>query len=228
MLPGRVKVCTFDCVYCQYGWSRCFDVADVADALPSVEDVTVAVGRALRALETPPAWLTFSGNGEPTLHPLFPEMVDALSRFRDRVSPESGTAILSNTTRVSDACVRAALARLDARILKLDAGDEETLRAYNRPAPKVSHTAIIDGLANVEDVTIQSLFAAGPDGNDSVEHQEHWLSQVRALFPRAVQLYTLDRGVPARGLRKAATATLNGLADQLNQVGVAAEVFVRG
>jgi wyosine [tRNA(Phe)-imidazoG37] synthetase (radical SAM superfamily) len=227
LLPARRKVCTFDCVYCQYGWTRCFDVAPVASTLPSVEEMVAAVTAALKTLDPLPAWLTFSGNGEATLHPRFPEMVDALLRLRDRLSPGSLTAILSNSTQAGEPAIRAALARLDARIMKLDAGDEEMLRAYNRPAPGVSYGKMLDGLAALDDLTIQTLIAAGPGGNDASAHVERWLAQVRALSPSAVQLYTLDRSAPARSLRPAALEQLDAIADQLTSTGISATVYLR-
>jgi wyosine [tRNA(Phe)-imidazoG37] synthetase (radical SAM superfamily) len=227
LLPSRRKVCTFDCVYCQYGWTRCFDI-DTADyRLPEPEEVVAAVTEAISSLAEPPAWLTFSGNGEPTLHPRFAEMVDALLELRDRLVPQARTAILSNSSEVGNTDVRAALARLDARIMKLDAGDEATFRSYNRPAHRVRYEQVLDGLARLEDVTLQTLIASGPDGNDAPAHLEQWLERVTVLSPIDVQIYTLDRPVPATGLSSTAPEVLARLAEQLRGRGVPATVYYR-
>ena len=76
LLPARDKVCRFDCVYCQYGATTSCDASTLAGELPAVDQVIAAVEDALHRLPEPPAWLTFSGNGEPTLHPDFPAAVD--------------------------------------------------------------------------------------------------------------------------------------------------------
>jgi wyosine [tRNA(Phe)-imidazoG37] synthetase (radical SAM superfamily) len=229
LLPSRKKVCTFDCVYCQYGWTSCFDIdVDSTDyRLPAPDEVVAAVTEAIAGLDEPPAWLTFSGNGEPTLHPRFPEMVDALLELRDRLAPQARTAILSNSSEVVNAGVRAALARLDTRIMKLDAGDETTFRSYNRPARRVEYQQVLDGLARLEDVTVQALIASGTDGNDDPAHLERWVERVATISPSAVQIYTLDRPVPSAGLSSAALELLERLAGQLQARGVQATVYLR-
>jgi wyosine [tRNA(Phe)-imidazoG37] synthetase (radical SAM superfamily) len=227
LLPSRTKVCTFDCVYCQYGWTRCFEIDNVAFRLPTPEEMVAAVTKAITSQPEPPAWLTFSGNGEPTLHPRFAEMVDALLELRDRLVPQARTAILSNSTEVGDTGIRAALARLDARIMKLDAGDEATFMAYNRPAHRVKYEQVLDGLCQLGDVTVQTLVASGIDGNDDPAHLERLVECVSAISPSAVQIYTLDRPVPAACLYSAAPGLLSKLAEQLQSQGVQATVYCR-
>ena len=193
-LPPRGKVCTFDCLYCQYGWT---DETGAGVAYPSVAEVLEGVEAALAACAAPPAHLTFSGNGEPTLHPRFTELVDGVIRIRDRRAPSARTAVLSNGTRVGDPSIREALGRLDVRIMKLDAGTDETLRRFNRPAPGISIDEIVDGLRSLGGVTIQSLFAAGPAGNSTPADIEAWVRRVVEISPVAVQIYTLDREWPS-------------------------------
>jgi len=95
LMPPRRKVCTFDCVYCQYGRTASFSVDSAESGLPTVPEVAAAVELSLAGLAEPPEWLTFSGNGEPTLHPEFPAMVEAVDTLRDRLCPATGTAVLS-------------------------------------------------------------------------------------------------------------------------------------
>ncbi len=222
LLSAGHKVCTFDCLYCQYGWTRCFSVHQAR--LPSVAEVSAAVAAALQALDEPPQWLTLAGNGEPTLHPDFPVLVDQLLRLRDRFSPASRTTILSNSSEVTDPAIRAALARLDGRIMKLDVADEQALRAYNRPAQR-SFEQIVEGLARLENLTLQALFADGPAGNCSPEHCERWLRLVTDLAPQAVQLYTLDRSPPATDLGPAEPGRLDTMAQKLKAAGIPTQVY---
>jgi wyosine [tRNA(Phe)-imidazoG37] synthetase (radical SAM superfamily) len=230
LFPGDEKRCPFDCVYCQYGWTPRTAVHLEREIihLPTPREVEAAVARALDSLPEPPAYLTFSGNGEPTLHPDFPEMVDRLVTLRNRLGGGMRTAVLSNSARVTEPNIRGALARLDVRIMKLDCGTEEAFRRYNRPALEVSLEGITEGLrslAAASPVTIQALFAAGEDGNMASDNASAWVERLRRIRPAAVQLYSLDRGHPARDLRPASGSELERLADAARAAGVPVTVF---
>jgi wyosine [tRNA(Phe)-imidazoG37] synthetase (radical SAM superfamily) len=225
LLPARDKRCRFDCVYCQYGATTSCDASRLAGELPAVDQVIAAVEDALRRLPEQPAWLTFSGNGEPTLHPAFPAAVDAIVALRDRLCPQARTSVLSCSTEAGRPEVRSALARLDARIMKLDVGSEEALRRYNRPAAGVTLAGILEGLGQLEEVTLQTLLAGGADGNSTPADVDDWLERVLALRPRAVQLYTLARPTASRDLAPVTRAQLEAVAETLRAAGVGAEVY---
>jgi wyosine [tRNA(Phe)-imidazoG37] synthetase (radical SAM superfamily) len=226
LLPATEKVCTFNCVYCQYGWSDFGALGRVAvPPLPSRERVRVALEESLRGAGSRAAFLTFSGNGEPTLHPEFPAIVGDLVGLRDRLAPGALTAILSNSTTVTDKAVRDALALLDVRIMKLDAGKPDTVLRYNQPAPGTDFEAMVEGLGRLKDVTIQALFSTGPAGNFSKPDVEAWVSRVKALAPRSVQIYTLARGYPSAGIGPLTREELAGIGGKLVEAGVHAEVF---
>lgn len=220
--PGR-KTCTLDCQYCQYGWA---DPAPVVPrGFPSVGTVLAEVEERLGALSERPAFLTFSGNGEPTLHPRFTDLVAGVLELRDRLAPAARVAILSNSTTLADAAVRAALVRLDVRIMKLDAGARATFERFNRPRRGLGLRAIVDQLRRLGGVTVQALFAGGPMGNAGDEDVEAWTAAVRRVAPHAVQIYSLDREAPSREILRLDGAALQRIADRLTDVGVAATVY---
>lgn len=222
----RRKVCSFDCVYCQYGWSDAAGLEAVGRGeLPAVETVLEALEKALRTLPTPPDYLTFSGNGEATLHPQFGALVDGVTRLRVALAPDSRTAILSNSSRVTDPVVRAALARLDEPIMKLDAGTDAALRRYNRPLVPLGVAEIVAGLRALPRVTIQSLFCDGPEGNLDAENAAAWLDAVQSIRPVMVQIYSLDRGVPSQSIVAATPAQLAALGAAVESRGVRARVY---
>ena len=226
LLPAGAKACPFDCVYCQYGWTDRARVADLGhDAFPTPAAVAAALEQALAALAEPPDVLTFSGNGEPTSHPGFVEAVDAVLAVRDRCAPRVPVAILSNGAGVLDAGVRAALRRLEVRIMKLDAGDDATLARFNGALPPLTVAALVAGLRELGEVTLQSLLAAGPAGNLDASHLAHWLDAVSAVAPRQVQLYTIARDTPSRELAPAPRAALEALAASLAERSIPATVF---
>ncbi len=230
LFPGDEKRCPFDCVYCQYGWTlrTAVHLDREVTHLPTPREVEAAVSRALGSLLEPPAYLTFSGNGEPTLHPDFPEMVDRLVALRNRLGGGMRTAVLSNSALVTEPDIRGALARLDVRIMKLDCGTEEVFRRYNRPAPRLSLAGITEGLrslAAASPVTVQSLFAAGADGNMASENASAWVERLIRIKPAVVQLYSLARGHPASDLRPASKSELETLADVVRAAGINVTVF---
>jgi wyosine [tRNA(Phe)-imidazoG37] synthetase (radical SAM superfamily) len=231
LFPGAPKRCPFDCVYCQYGWTKEATARlspEIAAALPTPLEVERAVVRALEGRPEPPAYLTFSGNGEPTLHPDFPEMVDRVNAVRARFGGGLRTAVLSNSARVMEAGIREALTRLDVRIMKLDCGTESVFGRYNRPAPGIGLAAIATGLrtlAGAAPVTIQSLFAGGADGNLGEAEEEAWIERLAAIKPGSVQLYSLARGFPAADLAPAPEKALRSLAAKAKARGVPVSVF---
>ncbi len=226
LLPIGRKVCNFDCCYCQYGWTDPARIAALTPAeLPSAQEALDAVAAALASLAEPPAYLTFSGNGEATLHPEFEAVVDGLAPLRERLAPDARTAILSNSSRVADPRVRRALGRLDERIMKLDVGTEECFHRYNGAPRGLSLDEVVEGLRHLPDVTVQALFTTGPAGNLEAAELEAWLARIAVVRPRRVQLYTLDRGAPCERLVAASRAELEAVAVRLRTAGFAADVY---
>lgn len=230
LFPGCIKHCSFDCVYCQFGWTekRVLRLNRKNNSLPSPSEVEEAVRSTLENLPEPPAYLTFSGNGEPTLHPDFPEIVERIVSLKKEIGDNIRTAVLSNSSRVMKTDVRAGLIMLDFRIMKLDCGKEDIFRRYNRPARNLALDSITEGLIDLTEaapVTIQSLFACGAEGNMDDVNASAWIERLRRIKPVEVQLYTLDRGYPASNLHPASITKLNKLAAEAQQKGLPVHVF---
>jgi wyosine [tRNA(Phe)-imidazoG37] synthetase (radical SAM superfamily) len=165
-----------------------------------VAEILSSLEQALKNLPQPVNYITFSGNGEATLHPGFRELVEGVRELRDRLSPSAKTAILSNSTTVKDPRTREALTMLDVRIMKLDSGTQEMFAHYNQPADGFTLQETVEGLALLEDVTLQSLFTKGPDGNFFSDHLAAWIEQVKKIAPVFVQVYSLARKSPTQTL----------------------------
>jgi len=230
LFPGDEKLCSFDCVYCQYGRSPrpVIRLARGQVDLPRPDEVEKALSRALESLPALPAYITFSGNGEPTLHPDFPEMVDRVIDIRNRYGAGMRTAVLSNSARVGDPEIRAALVRLDMSIMKLDCGTEDMFSRYNRPGPGLDLDGIEEGLRTLSGevpITVQSLFAAGADGNMDQVNTPAWIERLLRIKPEAVQLYTLARGHAACDLSPAPWADLLRMAEEGRKRGAPVTVF---
>jgi len=225
ILPRSEKMCSFNCLYCQYGWSENTNLKNHNFVFPSLREVLLAVENSLKNLYPPPAYLTFSGNGEPTLHPEFPEIVDGILLLKKKWSPTSKTAILSNSSTVTKPKIKNALKKLDFRIMKLDAGEPNIFKTFNRPDDDIKFEAIISGLSQLKDVTIQALFTTGKRGNFQVKNITSWAEQIKIISPVKVQIYSLDRESPCLDLLELGPKDLNIIKKKLNQEKIQAEVY---
>jgi wyosine [tRNA(Phe)-imidazoG37] synthetase (radical SAM superfamily) len=226
ILPAKQKACPFDCVYCQYGWTDCYSSTIPPNLhVPDKNEFSRVLEKTLSEMNSPPVYITFSGNGEPTLHPDFDGMVDELIKIRNKFAPSAKTAILSNSALVSDKSIRQSLAKLDVRIMKLDCGSPQIFQRYNQPCSGIDLEKITQGLVELEDVIIQALFSSGETGNCVAENIEAWGERLTKIKPKTVQLYTLDRDFPDKRLRAATKNDLSRIKEWIKKAGLAAEIF---
>jgi wyosine [tRNA(Phe)-imidazoG37] synthetase (radical SAM superfamily) len=211
--PVDYKVCSFNCVYCHYGWNKYLktDLSDCVKDLPTVAQVEEELEKTIRSMEVPPEYITFSGNGEPTLHPDFEQVVDVVVDVSKRTGADARLAILSNSTALDDPSVVRALGKLDVRIMKLDAGNDRVLERINRPAAGISVDGIVRGLRRLDDVTLQSVFVGGEVTNAGDDDVEAWLGRLEEVRPARMQVYSLENAP--------ALSTLEGIPmDRLNEI----------
>lgn len=225
LLPPHAKLCSFDCIYCQYGRTTARTMQPEGEPLGHPFQVLAAVEQALERFPEVD-YLTFSGNGEPTLHPRFPEIVAGVRRLRDERRPAVRLAILSNSSTVSDEKVHEALGLLDDPIMKLDAGDALTLARINRPLSGISLEQIVAGLAALHRPILQTLLVRGKVSNAEGEPFAAWLATVRRIAPRRVQIYSIERPVPEQDLERVPPEDLRRLADEASRrTGVRVDPF---
>ena len=228
ILPFEYKLCSLNCVYCQYGWTKtcALDVRSYVSDLPTAEEVALALRASLLKLKdagVAPSYITFSGNGEPTLHPQFEEIVRAVKKVRDELAPGASVAILSNSTTVSEESVRRALEQLDLRVMKLDCGEARTFGAYNRPCAGIDFQRIVEGLRKLKGFSVQTLFTNLNSDESSVNN---WIDVLGTLKPNEVQVYTLDRSAPLAALRAVSKDKLEEIARRVtSETGVPAQVY---
>jgi wyosine [tRNA(Phe)-imidazoG37] synthetase (radical SAM superfamily) len=216
LLPTSYKLCSFDCVYCHYGRTQVKTLCPEASNHPGVEQVLQAAREALQ-VHLDIDYLTFSGNGEATLHPEFPRIVSGVRQLRDQLRPEVKLTILSNSSTVHLPHIREALAGFEAPIMKLDAGDPRTLAGLNRPAPEVKLERILEGLKGIPRLIIQSVLVEGRVTNIRGEAFEAWLAALAEIRPTGVQIYSTDRPVPEAGVEKVPPSTLGRLAREIEK-----------
>lgn len=233
LTPAGQKLCSFNCTYCQYGWSRppASRGTGASDNWPSPAAIDRAVRSALRILAGQSERLdrlTLAGHGEPTMHPQFPAVVDTLRALRDEVLPGVPISVLSNASMLDHVEVRAALARVDERYMKLDAGDANTLRAVNGATLPLS--GMVQHLASLEDVIVQAMFVkdrAGRIDNTTDHAVINWLTAVQQIKPVAVHVYTIDRTPAWPYLQMVPATRLFEIAQRVRLAGIRCEVFAK-
>lgn len=209
LMPADGKICSFDCLYCEAG----FNSQGAGKAgLPTPEQTEHDLREKLRGMRERGEGLdviTFSGNGEPTLHPKFPEIIDMVLRLRDEYFPDAKVSVLTNSTRIFDPQVANALKRVDNNILKLDSAVEGTMRAIDRPNdPGFTVEKVVESLRQFQGTgIIQTMLVKGEYGGNRFDNTtpgelDALIEAYKRIEPKEVMLYSLDRSTPADNLQK--------------------------
>lgn len=227
LLPENGKICNFDCIYCECGWNR--DGRDDT-RLPSAAEVRAQLESALKRCVsdgTPIDSITFSGDGEPTLNPDFPEIIDDTLRLRDSLFPSAQVSVLTNATRVDRPEIAAALHRVDNPIMKIDAPTNALAAIINRPAPGYDVAQVVESLKSFNGQFVLQTCMLRCCDYDSTQPAvlEGWMDIVRLLRPRRIMVYTIDRATPRTDLEKLTPDTMRMLVRPLLDEGFKIEIF---
>ena len=222
LLPADGKVCSFDCIYCECGFN-----GDHRPKMsfPSREEVVEKLEEKLHQMTTEgqlPDVLTFAGNGEPTCHPHFPEIIDDVRALRNRYCPKAKVSVLSNSTLIHNQRVHDALMKVDNNILKLDTVNPDYIKKVDRPTGAYDVKRIIERMKAFDGhVIIQTIFLHGPGvSNTGDEYVEPWLEAVKEIGPQKVMVYTIDRETPDKTLSKATHEELDSICNRVIAAGI--------
>lgn len=224
--PSDGKVCTFDCVYCECGFN-----ADHRPRMqrPSREEVYYALEKQLITMASRnelPDVLTFAGNGEPTTHPHFHEIISDTIRLRDNYCPQAKVSVLSNATMITKDSVREALMKVDNNILKLDTVNPDYIKKVDRPTGHYDVSQLIEAMKLFKGhIIIQTMFMKGHINNEDISNISDsyvlpWLETVKAIAPQEVMVYTIDRETPDHDLLKATHEELDSIRDRVIAAGI--------
>ena len=224
LLPQHGKICSFDCIYCECGLN-----ADGREdtQLPTRQQVRKALEEKLIAYKQaggePIDTFTFAGNGEPTLHPDFKDIVLDTQKLRNQYYPDAKISVLTNAWQLDKPAVLEGLRQVDNAILKLDSAIHSTLLSMNRPvSPTFNIDTLIEQLASFRgQCIVQTMFlrGAGVDNTTPAEI-EAWLGALKRIQPSLVQLYSIDRKVPIEGLEHVGEEELKAIAAQVKKIGL--------
>ena len=228
LMPADGKVCTFDCIYCECGFN-----ADRRPKLhrPTREEVSYALEAQLKKMNSEgqlPDVLTFAGNGEPTAHPDFLNIIRDTVELRNRYCPEAKVSVLSNATLITRPLVFEALKLVDNNILKLDTVNPDYIHRVNRPTGHYDVRILIEKMKEFRGhVIVQTMFMHGSiDGLDAGNVKEDfispWLEAIKEIHPQQVMIYTIDRETPDHDLRKATHEELDSIVNRIEALGIKA------
>lgn len=225
--PRDGKVCTFDCLYCEAG----FNAQGPGKAgLPPRSEVARLLEQKLSDMKSRGENLdviTFSGNGEPTMHPEFEGIIDDTIALRDRYFPAVKISVLSNSTCLDRPGVDAALRRVDNNILKLDSAITDTIRLIDRPNnPNFTADYVVNRLADFgQDCIVQTMLLRGEYDGQKIDNTtdreiEALVAAYEKIRPKEVMLYSIDRRTPAEQLEKVGRDELESVAERIRSRGI--------
>ena len=225
LMPTTAKLCSFDCVYCECGWNQSVSHPE----LPTREQVREALASSLIAQspDNPIDVITFSGNGEPTMHPDFLGIIQDTCALRDQYCPNAKVSVLSNSTQLGRQDVVESLRLCDNRILKLDSAIDSTMRLIDQPvnhqltvAQVMEWLRIFDG-----DFTLQTCFLRGEYHGQVIDNTtphelQAWYQAVDSLHPKQVMIYVIDRATPLQTIEKIPAEQMQAIAEPLRDKGI--------
>jgi len=226
LLPKGGKFCSFDCIYCECGLNK---ERRTKNPLPTADEVVNGLQEKLEALRQEgivPDVLTFAGNGEPTLNPHFPEIVERVLQVRDNFCSSAKLSILSNATQIHRPEIREALLRFDNNILKLDTVCPTYINNVDRPQghydveEQIRNLMLFQGKCIIQTMLMRGEYLGSNLDNTTEAYIAPYLEALSCIKPRAVMLYTLDRETPISGLQKADPQTMDSIAARIRALGI--------
>lgn len=233
LLPLHTKCCTFNCIYCECGWTTSHDTED--SPLPPATIVAQALEEKLKSMADAPSQLpdaiTFAGNGEPTMHPEFATIIEDTVRLRNKYAPEARISVLSNGSMLKDRAVFESLFKVDMNIQKLDAGTADTIRLINQPFVNLDMDVLIGQLIRFNgNVIIQTLFLRGSYHGVDIDNTtdpevEAWIAHLKRIKPQYVMLYPIARETPTSDIEKISVDELYKIALRVEKEGIKTKVY---
>ncbi len=231
LLPVNKKICTFDCIYCECGFNN--ENAGIKTHMPTKVEVLEKLEDVLKDMQlkgTAPNVITFAGNGEPTIHKDFEEIIDGTIELRNKYFPEARIAVLSNATLIDKPAVFRALNRIDDNILKLDSGIEKSINILDQPVSKYSIKDTVKNLQKFNgNLIIQTMFLKGTYNGNLVDNTTEsdinsWIELLKTIKPKQVMIYTIERDTPVEGLEKVSLEKLQEIANRVEEIGIKTQV----
>ncbi len=231
LLPENYKYCTYDCLYCECGWTldkntklKLHNREEIRQAL---EDTLIEMKKSSQK----PDNITFAGNGEPTIHPDFAHIIDDTIVLRDKYFPNAKISVLSNATQIHKQSVINALNKVDQNILKLDTAIDKTYQLINRPKAKLNVATLVERMKVFNgNLFIQTLFIKGNYKGEYFDNTtdyevDKWIELLQQIKPKSVMIYPIARDTPHSDLEKIDSLCLDAIGERLKKAGFDTQVY---
>lgn len=231
LLPTDIKVCSFDCIYCECGRNpKKYEKKVEMPSRRVVQQKLIKKLEEMKADNHLPDVITFAGNGEPTLHPEFPGIIDDTIEIRNQFAPKARIAVLSNATMIHKKNIFQALLKIEDNIQKLDSAFEKTVQLLDCPNKNFNLQKTVDQLTSFGGkVIVQTLFVRGNYMGETVDNTTEpeisaWIELLKKIKPSQVMIYTIARDTPVDTLEKISLDELNTIAKTLENAGFKVQV----
>ena len=224
LLPIDAKICSFNCIYCECGYNTTMQESPI----PTREQVRFTLEAKLKEMVAEgqiPDVITFAGNGEPTLHAEFEEIINDTIELRNQYCPTAKVSVLSNSTRIHKPNVFRALNKVDNNILKFDSAIDRTMKLMDCPVGKdlnvawfIEHLKKFEGRLIIQTMFLRGEFKGESFDNTTNEEVTAWLNALSEIKPQQVMIYSLDREAPTKTLQKVSVDELNIIADRARKL----------
>ncbi len=225
LLPANKKVCTFNCIYCECGFTP---ATTEHTKLPKFSDIISAIEKSLVQNKTKGTHIdsiTFAGNGEPTIHPEFLEIIEELLILRQKYYPKARIAVLTNGTQLNKPKVFKALSLIEDPVIKIDSAIEETIRVLDSPLIDYNLDSVIKAIVKMQSnfilqtMFIRAIYKGITVDNTTEKEVNAWLLLLKRIKPRLVQIYTISRIPASLSVEKVNKDTLESIAHRVNKLG---------
>jgi wyosine [tRNA(Phe)-imidazoG37] synthetase (radical SAM superfamily) len=232
LLPAGYKNCTFNCIYCECGWT--YRNQSAKFKLPERNEIYLMLDEKLsemKSLGQIPDNITFAGNGEPTIHPDFAGIIDDTLELRNKYFPGAEITVLSNSSMLHKKEVFEALDKIENNVLKLDTAIEETFRILNQPYSHLPLQFLINNIKKFDGrQIIQTLFIRGNFNRKRIDNTtepeiQAWLEVIKDIAPRYVMVYPIARDTPVSGLEKIPKTELDKISTRVKSLGIVTKTY---
>jgi wyosine [tRNA(Phe)-imidazoG37] synthetase (radical SAM superfamily) len=230
LLPNNRKLCSFNCIYCECGLNADSNVKAVLPKRSEVRSMLESKLESMLEKGLKPDVITFAGNGEPTMHPQFIDIIDDTINVRNKWCPDARIAVLSNAFHLKKTGIKEALLKVDDNILKLDSGNVDTIKAIDRPNGRFDLNEIVAELEWFKgQLIVQTMFVRGCIDDVEIDNTSDadvlpWLEILKKVNPKMVMIYTIERDTPFKTLQKISLSQLESIADKVRAIGLQVQV----
>ena len=225
LLPTTSKYCNFNCIYCECGWTKNTGKIDFHPVETVISELEKILEKYSFTDEGPDV-ITYAGNGEPTMHPKFNEIIDKTMILRDKYCPKVKIAVLSNATMLHNESVFKSLLKIDLPILKLDSGIESTIKSINQPTGSFSISKLVENFKKFDgNFHLQTMFLKGEFNGKIIDNTTEseinaWLKIIKDTKPKQVMIYSIARNTPADNLKSVSVEELSIIAKKVRNLGI--------